>query len=168
MSLLESSMMQLMLEFAELPPSDFARTQARMCGRASREWDAIAFSTPRGSNNGRLRSPYSGVGHNAACWRVYIAARGRRNGTGTACNLVIDQFVTIWRFVCAGPVNAVYPGSRWWTSKRGLFGDRRERAPTRGPYHLPSSPFSSFLYYEFLQRCTRVSKKKYFSPEKFV
>lgn len=41
---------------------------------------------------------------------IQLRAEGDETGTGTACNLVIDQFVTIWRFVYASSVNVVYPG----------------------------------------------------------
>lgn len=34
----------------------------------------------------------------------------RRGIHARPCNLVIDQFVAIWHFVCTGPVNCVYPG----------------------------------------------------------
>lgn len=145
---------------------EYIHTCTRYVRASFREWEAIAFSTLRRANNGQLRSPHSGVGHNTARWRVYIAARGGRwNGTGTACNLVIDQFVTIWRFVCAGPVNAVYLGSRWSTSKRGLFGRRRKRALlTRSVSPSLLFRFSSLLYvtnFLFSSTYTAYRRKKY-------
>lgn len=133
--------------------------------RTSREWNAIAFSTLPEPDNGRLRSPYSAVGHNATCWRVYIAARGGRNGPGTACNLVIDQFVTIWRFVCIGPVNAVYPGCWWSTSKRGLFVRPTRTGPVTATLFLLVFLFFfySILYYEFLSK-THACRDRNISP----
>lgn len=124
----------------------------------ARQWDGFDL---------RIR-----IGHNAARWRVYIAARGgrraRRVRTGTACNLVIDQFVTIWRFVCADPVNGVYPGPD----------DRRVNAvrvwgPTRtGPdtsviflflllHLLVFLCFSFFLHYAQLSLPKRARGEKY-------
>lgn len=50
--------------------------------------------------------------HNAPLTCLY-SCREREAGRGIhgrPCNLVIDQFVTIWHFVCTGPVNRVYPG----------------------------------------------------------
>lgn len=46
------------------------------------------------------------------------------------CNLVIDQFVTIWHFVCTGPVNCVYPG----------HDDRRVNEVCLGTTSLPPLP----------------------------
>lgn len=72
-------------------------------------------------------------------WRVYIAARRERKRERLwearrvhrrPCNLVIDQFVTIWHFVCTGPVNCVYPG----------HDDRRVNRVCLGTINLTSCP----------------------------
>lgn len=86
-------------------------------GRSVR--DTVAFSTPP-MQQWRLRSE-DRAGHNASLTCLYSCAGrekerdGRRETEGWGvhgrpCNLVIDQFVTIWRFVCTGPVNCVYSG----------------------------------------------------------
>ena len=117
----------------------------------------VAFSTPP-MQQWRLRSE-TGTMHR---WRVYIAAVNGRGWerlgeayTGRPCNLVIDQFVTIWHFVCIGPGKLCLPRLQWSTSKRSLFrNEPREVGPTDticpSPEHWPSSSrFLSPLFLHF-------------------
>lgn len=152
----------------------------RACtGKKVEEWGGrragytVAFSTLQPMQQWRL-----GIELGTMCrWRVYIAAQRVRERLWEArrvhrrpCNLVIDQFVTIWHFVCTGPVNCVYPGHDDRRVNQVCLGtkppppvrmcpfDTKECCPC--PFFHPAPVFSLSVLSLFSSQMLRVTRGK--------
>lgn len=95
-------------------------TRTRTGGKVVEEWGGrragtrSRFQRCNQCNNGGSGSEDRGR-HNVPLTCLYSCTERERLWEARRvhrrpCNLVIDQFVTIWHFVCTGPVNCVYPG----------------------------------------------------------